>query len=274
MTTARRRRLVGKLAFETAAGGFVGDTRIRLLEAIVEHGSLNRAAKAVPLSYKAAWDALDAMNNLADAPLVVRTTGGVHGGGTQLTDHGREMIALYRAMESSQQDILDQITKGRRPGQVGDDQQALRGLIKRLSMKTSARNQFIGSVVSLDDLGGSVDVKLQLGGGDEIVANITPESVENMELAPGVEAYALIKAPWISIAARAQRRTAKRNVLRGVIGELHEGSAHTRLSIATEGGRTLIASMPQATVVERELEPGMAGWASFDTESVILVTFS
>jgi molybdate transport system regulatory protein len=274
MSTSRRRRLVGKLAFETAAGGFVGDTRIRLLEAIVEHGSLNRAAKAVPLSYKAAWDALDAMNNLADAPLVVRTTGGVHGGGTQLTDHGREMIALYRAMESSQQDILDQLTKGRRPGQMGDDEDALRSLIKRMSMKTSARNQFIGSVMSLTDTGGMVDVKLQLGGGDEVVANITPESAENMSLAEGSEVYALIKAPWVSISGRSQKRSDKRNVLRGVVGELHEGTVHTRLSITTEGGRTLIAAMPQGTVTERGLEAGVEGWASFDTESVILVTFT
>jgi molybdate transport system regulatory protein len=274
MSTSRRRRLVGKLSFETAAGGFVGDTRIRLLEAIEEHGSLNRAAKAVPLSYKAAWDALDAMNNLADAPLVVRTTGGVHGGGTQLTDHGREMIALYRAMESSQQDILDQLMKGRKPGQMGDDEDALRSLIKRMSMKTSARNQFIGGIVSLTDIGGTIDVRLQLGGGDEIVANITPESAENMALAPGSEVYALIKAPWVSIAARAQKPTTRRNVLRGAIGELHEGTVSTRLSITTEGGRTLIASMPQATVAERELQTGQPGWASFDTESVILVTFT
>jgi molybdate transport system regulatory protein len=274
MSSPRRRRLVGKLAFETAAGGFVGDTRIRLLEAIAELGSLNRAAKAVPLSYKAAWDALDAMNNLADAPLVVRTTGGVHGGGTQLTDHGREMIAIYRAMESSQQDILDQLTRGRRPGQVGDDEAALRSLIKRMSMKTSARNQFVGSISSLTDAGGMVDVTLQLGGGDEIVANITPESVENMALAPGVEVHALIKAPWVSIAARAQKRNARRNVLHGVVGELHEGKVSTRLSVTTKGGRTLIAAMPQAIVTERGLQADMQGWASFDTESVILVTFS
>ena len=76
---ASTRRLIGKLEFEGPAGVVLGDKRIRLLEAIVAHGSLNRAAKAVPLSYKAAWDALDSMNNLAETPLVVRTTGGRHG---------------------------------------------------------------------------------------------------------------------------------------------------------------------------------------------------
>ena len=37
------------------------------LEAIDRYGSISQAAKAVPLSYKAAWDAVDAMNNLAES---------------------------------------------------------------------------------------------------------------------------------------------------------------------------------------------------------------
>ena len=39
------------------------------------------------MSYKAAWDAIDTMNNLAGEPLVERMTGG-KGGGTQLTRRG------------------------------------------------------------------------------------------------------------------------------------------------------------------------------------------
>ena len=74
--------LHGKLSLDTAMGAFLGDTRIKLLEAIALHGSISQAAKTVPLSYKAAWDAIDAMNNLAPEPLVIRTTGGKHGGGT------------------------------------------------------------------------------------------------------------------------------------------------------------------------------------------------
>ena len=69
-------RLRSKLEVDTEFGSFLGDTRIRLLEAIEKHGSISQAAKAVPISYKAAWDAIDAMNNLADQPLVVRSTGG------------------------------------------------------------------------------------------------------------------------------------------------------------------------------------------------------
>ena len=59
-------RLTGHLEVSTDLGAFLGDTRVRLLEAIDEHGSISQAAKHVPISYKTAWDAIDAMNNLAD----------------------------------------------------------------------------------------------------------------------------------------------------------------------------------------------------------------
>ena len=56
MTTRRpvQHKLVGKLTVDTEFGTFLGDTRIRLLEAIDRYGSISQAAKAVPLSYKAA----------------------------------------------------------------------------------------------------------------------------------------------------------------------------------------------------------------------------
>ena len=53
--------------------------RIKLLEKIDETGSMSKAAKEVGISYKAAWDAIDKMNNVADEPLVMKVTGGRKG---------------------------------------------------------------------------------------------------------------------------------------------------------------------------------------------------
>src|SRR5574343_1693050 len=125
MTTRRpiQHKLVGKLTVDTEFGTFLGDTRIRLLEAISRYGSISQAAKAVPLSYKAAWDAVDAMNNLSEQPLVIRSTGGKHGGGTQLTDYGRKVIALYRALEAEYQAALDRLTASMNEGEASDFKQ-------------------------------------------------------------------------------------------------------------------------------------------------------
>lgn len=260
-------RFKGSIALETPLGAVLSDSRVRLLEAIERHGSLNRAAREVPLSYKAAWDALDALNNLAPQPLVERSTGGVHGGGTRLTGYARQLVALYRAMESSQQDILNQLTD--LPAEA--DAQGLRTLIRRMAMRTSARNQFAGRIHQLTDRGGLVDVQLDLGQGDRITATITPESVEAMALAAGVELFALIKAPWVRLSAQPPRRLATRNQLAGQLDQLRPGSTHTGATLLLPSGRSLsaVVSNTQAS----ELRTGQAVWASFDCESVVLVRF-
>ena len=271
--------LVGRLAFEGAAGVLLGDKRIRLLEAIALHGSLNRAARAVPLSYKAAWDALDEMNNLAEAPLVVRTIGGAGGGGTRLTEHGLRLVALYRAMESSQQDLLDRVSSPRALAAAvaasNDDAGELRTLLRRMSMRTSARNQLAGTVLGVCTAGGLSQVRLRLEGDEELVAAITPESAETMALRPGSAAYALVKAPWVRITAAAPRRSALRNVYAGTIAQVQTGAARTQIVLTTAGGRSIAASMAKASGVVgmRRMKVGDAAWAGFATESVILATF-
>ena len=175
-------RLRSRLEVDTEFGSFLGDTRIRLLEAIDKHGSISQAAKAVPLSYKAAWDAIDAMNNLADQPLVVRSTGGRNGGGTLLTEHGRKTVALYRALEAEYQAALDRLAASMNEGLAGDFQQ-FRQLLRRMSMKTSARNQFAGQIVGLREGHVDFEVRLRLDAENELVAVITRESAETLGLA-------------------------------------------------------------------------------------------
>jgi molybdate transport system regulatory protein len=73
------------------------------LARIADSGSITQAAKAMGMSYKAAWDAIDTMNNLAGEPLVQRTTGGKGGGGTTLTQRGEQLVANFRLIEARAQ---------------------------------------------------------------------------------------------------------------------------------------------------------------------------
>lgn len=262
--------LTGRIALETPLGAVLSDSRIRLLEAIERCGSLNRAAREVPLSYKAAWDALEAMNNLAPESLVHRSTGGAGGGGTKLTDYARKLIALYRAMEGAQQDILDRLDT--LPEAEGP---ALRTLVKRLSMKTSARNQFAARVTGLNDRGGVVDVTLFLGDvdqpGETLLACITPESVENMDLRLGSEVFALFKAPAVQVQAATPRKAPGRNLLAGRVAEVRPGDARTRVALTLPSGRNVdgVASNEKG----QDLQAGQTAWAVFDGDQVVLVTF-
>lgn len=273
MATPRRARLTGHLSLETPLGAVLSDSRIRLLEAIHQHGSLNRAAREVPLSYKAAWDALDSMNQHSPKPLVVRSTGGAGGGGTQLTDYAHQLVALYRAMESSQQDVLNRLPTLPPEG----DAPALRTLIRRMTMRSSARNQYACEVAALNDRGGLVDVVLNLldaqgAMGECIVATITPESARSMGLALGSTLYALIKAPWVSVLAKAPRATAGRNVLGGQVAELRPGRAHWGVGLQLPSGQRLEANVLASAA--KGLQTGQRAWGCFDSDSVVLVSFA
>lgn len=77
----------------------IGPGKIALLEALERHGSINAAAKALGMSYRRAWMLIDELNASLRSPAVVSATGGAHGGGSTLTEAGRDIVALYRGIE-------------------------------------------------------------------------------------------------------------------------------------------------------------------------------
>lgn len=270
MATQSPSKLVGKLAVETEFGNFLGDTRIRLLEAIDRHGSISQAAKVVPLSYKAAWDAVDAMNNLADEPLVERSAGGRHGGGTQLTDYGRRLIALYRALEQEYQETLDRLSE--KLGEGGDVRQ-FRDLLRRMAMKTSARNQFVGPISALREGVVNFEVCLRLDEKTEITAMITRESAETLGLAIGKEVHAFVKAQSVILMTGPEIRTSARNHLWGEVTRIHDGAVNSEVTLALPGGRTVTAIITRDGVAALGIREGMQTCAVFKASSVILATF-
>ncbi|WP_380067880.1 winged helix-turn-helix domain-containing protein [Dankookia sp. GCM10030260] len=85
------------------AQGRIGPGKIALLEAIDREGSISAAGRAIGMSYKRAWDLVDATNRLLGTPAVQGSAGGSRGGGAVLTDAGRNLVADYRAIERAAQ---------------------------------------------------------------------------------------------------------------------------------------------------------------------------
>lgn len=274
-TRARRKgapRLMGRIALETEAGAFLGDMRIRLLEAIGRFGSITQAARSVPLSYKAAWDAVNEMNNLAEQPLVERSVGGARGGGTRLTEHGLRMIAFFRALEEEHQAMVQRLAG--RLGESGDANLGhYRALIRRMSMQTSARNQFVGRVSALREGAVNFEVGLRLDAHTEITAIITRASAERLALAIGKEVLAFVKASSVLLATGAEVRTSARNCLEGVVSRIHEGAVNDEVELALPGGRTVVAIITHESVQRLGLKEGGHACALFQASNVILATF-
>src|SRR5690606_33231024 len=188
-------KIEGRLWITSGESPLAGHGRIALLSHIAEYRSISGAAKAMGMSYKAAWDAVDAMNNLAGEPLVERSTGGKGGGGTRLTPRGERLVANFRLIEEEHQRFVEQL--GRQAEGIADDYL----LVRRMSMKSSARNQFFGSVTQVRRGAVNDEVELAVADGVKIVAVITHDSSEALGLAPGCEAFALIKSSSIILVA-------------------------------------------------------------------------
>ena len=84
--------LKGRMWIEGASGTFLGCGRVVLLERIAEFGSISKAAKSMGMSYRHAWELVDSINRQAGRPLVETSVGGKKGGGTKLTEAGRETV--------------------------------------------------------------------------------------------------------------------------------------------------------------------------------------
>jgi molybdate transport system regulatory protein len=265
-------KLLGRLTLETQIGVFLGGTRIRLLEAIERHGSISHAAKTLPLSYKAAWDAVEDMNNLAEEPLVQRSVGGAHGGGTTLTDYGRRMVAFYRAMEENYQELLERSAQSLADGDARDIRQ-FRSLMRRMAMKTSARNQFVGPVSALVDGTVNVEVRLRLDAQNELTATITRESADHLSLKIGDEVHAFVKAPSVILTTDPAIRTSARNLLWGTVDHMNSGAVNSEVSLLLPSGRSVVAVVTNAGVRQAGLAVGSAAGALIMESSVVLATF-
>lgn len=66
-------------------------------------------------------------------------------------------------------------------------------------MKLSARNQIKGKIVSVEKGQTTAHVRLDVGG-IVVTASITNEAVDALGLAPGLDAYAVIKSSDVMIA--------------------------------------------------------------------------
>lgn len=77
----------------------IGPGKIALLEAIGQQGSISAAARALGMSYRRAWLLLEEVNASFAQLATQSSVGGSGGGGVELTDFGRRLIAVYRDFE-------------------------------------------------------------------------------------------------------------------------------------------------------------------------------
>ncbi|AHG21648.1 transcriptional regulator [Chania multitudinisentens RB-25] len=246
---------------------FADPRRIALLKQVEQTGSISQGAKLAGISYKSAWDAINEMNQLAEQTVVERATGGKGGGGAQVTHYGQRLIQLYDLLGQIQQKAFDVLQQDNLP------LDSLLAAIARFSLQTSARNQFFGTVIERDHQQVQQHINLLLADGHtRLIAAVTQQSADRLQLAPGKEVLALIKAPWVKLNTDPALNGLADNALPGTVTNIQPGNEHSEVLVALKGGETLCATIANQELARLKLSPGSAVHALFNADRVIIAT--
>lgn len=262
-------RLVPGLTFETLSGDRAGEARFKLLAEIDRLGSISAAAKVTGFSYKGAWDAVNAMNNLFPRPLIVKRAGGANGGGTEVTEEGRRALAVHRLLTTSLGDLMTRLET------IISDAPGLSfspdTLFWSPFMRTSARNCYHGVVEAVTHGAVNAEVLLRIAPDVSLTVIITEPSVNNLSLEPGREAYALIKASTPILLEDGENvLSSARNRISGTVVSVEPGAVNSEVILDIGGGKTLCAIVTGKSAEAMELAPGKRMTALIKASQVIL----
>ena len=250
--------LHSSLTLSRGPTGRVGSDRIALIEAIAQDGSITKAAKRLGVSYRAAWDAVQALNNLFDEPLITASPGGAAGGMAGVTPHGLKLAKAYRRMEI-------------RLAEIWADIDADRTDLWSLGMKTSARNALRGVVETVKLGAVNAEVTLRIAPDMTVTSIVTMESVKDLGLAVGEPAIALIKSSFVILAVSAEPLlTSARNQLKGHVLTREDGAVNCEVGLDLGGGKTLTATLTLESANSLDLKPADPVIALIKAPHVIL----
>lgn len=136
-------------------------------------------------------------------------------------------------------------------------------------MAISARNQIKGTVEAVQEGAVNAVVQIKTPSNEHVTATISLEAVKELGLAPGKEATAIVKATDVMIGIGDAKLSA-RNQLSGEVVNVQEGAVNTIVTLKTEGGNTLSATISVQAVKELGLVPGAKAKAIIKATSVII----
>ena len=91
------------------SGGWISPRRLELLAAIGRTNSISNGAKAVGMTYRGAWVAVEEMNNLAGVPLIKSWQEGHGGGGAELTEIGKQLVVELSCLSALQTQLFQSV---------------------------------------------------------------------------------------------------------------------------------------------------------------------
>lgn len=119
----------------------------------------------------------------------------------------------------------------------------------------SARNQLPATVKNVKKGAVNDEITLELAGGATLTAIITSESTQNLGLAAGKEAVAVIKASSVLVSTDETLRLSARNRLAGTVSRIETGAVNSEVDVKV-GGNTFVAVITKHSAENMKLAVG------------------
>jgi len=255
----------GRIWFKKEGKNLIGNGRVELLERIDEQGSISKASKSMKMSYKAAWDMVDAMNNLSDEPLVQKVTGGKNGGGTQVTQAGKNLIKSFKKFKEFYNQLLNSVDGN----EIENDNHL--SLIRKLHMKSSSKNLISGDIKEINQGEYNTKVEVKVSEDLSLYSIIPTSSFLDMKLKLDEKVFALIQESSIMIALNNPEGISARNIIKSTISALKTDAVSTEIKLSI-GKNTLTSAISNDSHEQLGLKIGQEIYAIIKATDIVITT--
>lgn len=233
------------------------DRRVDILRRIGESGSISEAARASGISYKAAWQAIETLENLAGGKLVEKAVGGAKGGGTHLTETGRQVLQISDRLAQARARILAEFSNEEKP------------LVNQLNsgnILTSVRNNLPCTVEDVHHGPALVRVYLRIDEDHVLKSAITQESAQLLGIKPGMRLIAAAKATAVDVAKVFPPDDRYENVLKGTVARCARSDKGGEVTIRLPSGLVVVGFAHRG----HKLRAGVKAEASIPSNAIII----
>ncbi len=142
-------------------------------------------------------------------------------------------------------------------------------------MKTTARNQFPGTVSAVEFGPVTTQVNVTLAGGQDVTATLTTNAARRLDPSVGKAALVLVKSSAVVLVTDFEGYAlSARNQLAGTVGRVERGAVSSLIGLTLPGGALVTASVTNDAVDALGLKVGQSATAVFKAYSVILAVKS
>ena len=235
------------------------DKRIEILRLVGDSGSISQAARDAKVSYKAAWQAIDTLTNLAGVVLVERAVGGSGGGGATVTLAGQKLLSIAGLLHETRKQVFSSFSANELllPRSIP--------VLSGMGIRTSMRNQMPCTVEKLEVKGQVVRVFLKIGSDGVLVSRITKASAELLGLHKGQAVLALCKATAVTVSAADKAALAGQR-MNGVAVRISRGATGDEISLQLDAGLQLVGFATADSVIRAKA----AVVAAIDESSLVI----